>query len=223
MKEQSEKAVKKGTRSYFYAVLGCIAVLLAAAIVITAVALSGKKDNVADAPIDNPTDIETPGGNEEPEPVGPSEPDKPDEPAPVTKPDGFYAPVAKMEALNQYGFYYNKTLNCYHLHGGIDFSAAAGDKVFAADDGVIEEVYTSDLLCGGKIVIRHADDVRTVYEYVDVAAGLKAGDSVTRGQEIAAVAAATGAEYKEGAHLHFEVIEDGSSVDPSEYLTMEEK
>ena len=218
MKEQSEKAVKKGSRSYFYAVLGCIAVLLAAAIVISAVALSGREDDIAAVP--DPGEIVTPGGDE---PAAPSEPDKPDEPAPVVKPDGFYAPVADMNSLNLYGFYYNKTLNCYHLHDGIDFAATAGDKVFAADDGVIEEVYTSDLLCGGKIVIRHANDVRTVYEYVDVAAGLNVGDSVTRGQEIAVVAAATGAEYKEGAHLHFETIEDGDSVDPSKYLTMEEK
>lgn len=218
MKEQSEKAVKKGSRSYFYAVLGCIAVLLAAAIVITAVALSGREDDIAAVP--DPGEIVTPGGDE---PAAPTEPDKPDEPAPVVKPDGFYAPVADMNSLNLYGFYYNKTLNCYHLHDGIDFAATAGDKVFAADDGVIEEVYTSDLLCGGKIVIRHANDVRTVYEYVDVAAGLNVGDSVTRGQEIAVVAAATGAEYKEGAHLHFETIEDGDSVDPSKYLTMEEK
>ena len=218
MKEQSEKAVKKGSKSSFYAVLGCIAVLLAAAIVITAVALSGREDDIAAVP--DPGEIVTPGGDE---PAAPTEPDKPDEPAPVVKPDGFYAPVADMNSLNLYGFYYNKTLNCYHLHDGIDFAATAGDKVFAADDGVIEEVYTSDLLCGGKIVIRHANDVRTVYEYVDVAAGLNVGDSVTRGQEIAVVAAATGAEYKEGAHLHFETIEDGDSVDPSKYLTMEEK
>lgn len=218
MKEQSEKAVKKGSKSYFYAVLGCIAVLLAAAIVITAVALSGREDDIAAVP--DPGEIVTPGGDE---PAAPTEPDKPDEPAPVVKPDGFYAPVADMNSLNLYGFYYNKTLNCYHLHDGIDFAATAGDKVFAADDGVIEEVYTSDLLCGGKIVIRHANDMRTVYEYVDVAAGLNVGDSVTRGQEIAVVAAATGAEYKEGAHLHFETIEDGDSVDPSKYLTMEEK
>ena len=218
MKEQSEKAVKKGSKSYFYAVLGCIAVLLAAAIVITAVALSGREDDIAAVP--DPGEIVTPGGDE---PAAPTEPDKPDEPAPVVKPDGFYAPVADMNSLNLYGFYYNKTLNCYHLHDGIDFAATAGDKVFAADDGVIEEVYTSDLLCGGKIVIRHANDVRTVYEYVDVAAGLNVGDSVTRGQEIAVVAAATGAEYKEGAHLHFETIEEGDSVDPSKYLTLEEK
>ena len=94
--------MKKGSRSYFYAVLGCIAVLLAAAIVITAVALSGRKDDIAGIP--DPGEIVTPGGDE---PAAPSEPDKPDEPAPVTKPDGFYAPVADMNSLNLYGFYYN--------------------------------------------------------------------------------------------------------------------
>ena len=54
MKDQNEKAMKKGTRSYFYAVLGCIAVLLAAAIVITAIALSNRKDNMAEIPEPTP-------------------------------------------------------------------------------------------------------------------------------------------------------------------------
>ncbi len=210
MKDQNEKAMKKGTRSYFYAVLGCIAVLLAAAIVITAIALSKRKDNMAEIP--EPTPVT---------PVTPDEPSVPDEPAIAD--DGFYKPVSSLNALNQHGFYYNKTLNCYHLHQGIDFEATAGDNVYAAEDGVIEEVYASDLLCGGKIVIKHDNDVRTVYEYVEAAANLKAGDTVTRGQAIGTVAAATGAEYKDGAHLHFEVIEKGESVDPSSYLTLEEK
>ena len=48
MKGQNEKTEKKSARSYFYAVLGCIAVLLAAAIVITAIAISGKKQNVVE-------------------------------------------------------------------------------------------------------------------------------------------------------------------------------
>ncbi|MDD6994786.1 MAG: M23 family metallopeptidase [Candidatus Borkfalkiaceae bacterium] len=217
MKEH-EKTEKKGTRSYFYAILGCIAVLLAAAIVITAIALSGKKQNVIEAP--DPSQSEEPVTPDDP--VGPADPVTPDEPV-IVEPEGFYSPVAEMNVLNQYEFYYNKTLNCYHLHSGIDFSATAGDTVFAADDGVVEETYSSDLLCGGKIVIRHADNVYTVYEYVDVAANLKAGDTITRGQAIGTVAAATGAEYKEGAHLHFEVLQNGSAVDPASFLTMEEK
>lgn len=213
MKDQNEKAMKKGARSYFYAVLGCVAVLLAAAIVITAIALSGGKQEVAENPaIENPT-IDVPATPDDPEELE----------EPVAEDDGFFSPVASLDAINEYGFYYNKTLNCYHLHKGIDFSATAGAEVYAAEDGVVEEAYTSDLLCGGKIVIKHTNGVRTVYEYVDVAGSLKAGDTVTRGQAIGAVAAETGAEYKEGAHLHFEVIENGESVDPAAYLTFEEK
>ena len=43
------------------------------------------------------------------------------------------------------------------------------------------------------------------------------------GIDIGTVAAATGAEYKDGAHLHFEVLQEGSAVDPASFLTMEEK
>lgn len=207
MKDQNEKAMKKGARSYFYAVLGCIAVLLAAAIVITAVAVSQSKQEVATTP--------------DPVPVTPSDPVDPDEP--VVKEEGFFAPVSSLDSLNSYGFYYNKTLNVYHLHKGVDFSAEAGEEVFASDDGVVEEAYGSDVLCGGRIVIKHENGVRTVYEYVDVADGIEVGDSVTRGQAIGTVAAATGSEYKDGAHLHFEIIENGESVDPAKYLTFEEK
>ena len=124
MKEH-EKTEKKGARSYFYAILGCIAVLLAAAIVITAIALSGKKQNVLETP--DPTQNETPEN-----PVGPADPINPDEPV-IVEPEGFYSPVAELNVLNQYEFYYNKTLNRYQLHTGIDFSATAGDTVFAAE------------------------------------------------------------------------------------------
>lgn len=223
MKEQSEKTEKKASRSYFYAILGCISVLLAAAIVITAIALSGKKQNVVEAP---GSSTDEPVGPVDPvnpdEPVGPVDPVNPDEPV-IVEPDGFYSPVSEMNIINQYEFMQNKTLGYYHLHTGIDFAATAGDIVYAADDGVVEETFSSDVISGGIIRIRHADNVYTVYEYVDVAANLKAGDTVTRGQAIGTVAAATGAEYKEGAHLHFEVLKDGSTVNPAEYLTMEEK
>lgn len=223
MKEENEKSLKKGNKPYFYAILACAAVLLAAAIVITAVTLSGGKDYTAQLPVEPnpPTPVQPITPDEPNKPDTPIEPDVPD--APVDADDGFYAPLSETVALNQHGFYYNKTLNCYHLHEGIDFAAEAGSTVYAAEDGVVQEVFASDLICGGKIVVKHANDVYTVYEYVDVAADLKEGDSVTRGQAIGTVASAVGAEYKEGAHLHFEVLKNGESVDPTAYLTMEEK
>ena len=61
------------------------------------------------------------------------------------------------------------------------------------------------------------------YRFVTEVEGLKVGDTVEKGEVIATVAEATGDEYKDGAHLHFEMLVDGENVDPSTYLTMEEK
>ena len=40
---------------------------------------------------------------------------------------------------------------------------------------------------------------------------------------IATVAEANGDEYKDGAHLHFEILKNNKNVDPATYLTLEEK
>ena len=53
--------------------------------------------------------------------------------------------------------------------------------------------------------------------------GLTVGQTVKKGDVIATVAEPTGNEYKDGAHLHFEVLENGKSVDPTKHLTLEEK
>ena len=47
--------------------------------------------------------------------------------------------------------------------------------------------------------------------------------TVAKGEVIATVAEANGNEYKDGAHLHFEITKDGTVVDPATYLTLEEK
>ena len=47
--------------------------------------------------------------------------------------------------------------------------------------------------------------------------------NVEKGDVIATVAEPNGKEYKDGAHLHFEVFENGQNIDPSKYLTLEEK
>ena len=40
---------------------------------------------------------------------------------------------------------------------------------------------------------------------------------------LAAVAEANGNEYRDGAHLHFEIMKNGVSEDPAIHLTLEEK
>ena len=150
--------------------------------------------------------------------------DNPNQDEPVgTLPEGMVVPVASASVLNDYGFYHNKTLNIYYEHEGLDFTAAAGTEVFAAESGTVESIYKEDILLGTEIVIDHGNGLKTVYRFVTEAEGLKVGDQVEKGEVIATIAEANGNEYKDGAHLHFEVLQDGKNVDPALHLTLEEK
>lgn len=94
-------------------------------------------------------------------------------------------------------------------NNGIDISAAAGSAVSAATDGKVAAI-TKDADNVTIVVLRHPDNVMTVYYNVD---GVKVskGDAVKRGQTIAAVP-------KTDSYVHFEVRKGFESVDPMPYL-----
>ena len=93
---------------------------------------------------------------------------------------------------------------------GIDIAAPAGTPVKAAGAGTVAAI-TKDTSGTPIVVIRHAGGLLTVYAGVE---GLKVarGDSVTRGQTIAAVRSA------DPSFLHFEVRKGVDSMDPMPYL-----
>ncbi len=222
MKEQNASSEKKKPRLsgekkfYLFTALGCAAVLLA--IIIVAIAVSNnKKVNNVDGGQDSNTLLVP---DEPSQDVG--NPDGDDEPVIVT-PEGMLSPIESVAVSNDYGFFHNQTVNFYYEHEGVDFVATAGTEVKAVQDGVVESIYKDDILLGTEIVVNHGDGLKSVYRFVDEAEGLKVGDSVARGEVIATVAEANGNEYKDGAHLHFEIRENGVNVDPTKYLTLEEK
>lgn len=221
MKEENGKKMNKQKRLYFYGILGCVAVVLSFVIIAACVNLSNDKQNEQ---ANNPPAVEQPDDTDTPTQKPIETPDDTQQDKPVdTKPDGFVLPVTNAEVSNEYGFFYNQTLNNYYEHEGYDFVATVGEKVYAVEDGTIESVYTSDVLSGTEIVVNHGNGVKTVYRFVTAKEGLSAGMKVDKGTEIAIVAEANGNEYKDGAHLHFEVLKDGKTVDPALYLTFEEK
>ena len=104
-----------------------------------------------------------------------------------------------------------------------EIAAEVGAEVLAVQDGVVESIYRDDILTGTEITVDHGDGVKTVYRFVTANEDLTVGMAVKRGDCIATVAEATGEEYKDGAHLHFEVRKSGATMDPAVYLTFEEK
>ncbi|MFC3615837.1 peptidoglycan DD-metalloendopeptidase family protein [Lutimaribacter marinistellae] len=93
---------------------------------------------------------------------------------------------------------------------GIDFAAAPGTAVTAADGGTVAAI-TSDADQVPIIVLRHADNLLTVYANVD-GIEVNKGDTVRRGQKIARLRGG------DNAYLHFEVRKGFDSVDPEPYL-----
>ena len=114
-------------------------------------------------------------------------------------------------------------------HGGIDISngATMGAAVYAADNGTVIDVcnscthnYGKDGSCGcgggygNYIMISHGNGMVTMYGHLSYAS-VSLGQTVSRGETIGA-AGSTG--WSTGAHLHFEVIVNGSKVDPCSYV-----
>ncbi len=93
---------------------------------------------------------------------------------------------------------------------GIDIAAAAGTPVKAAEAGTVAAI-TKDTAQVQIVVIRHADNLLTVYAGVD-ALKVKKGDKVGRGQQIGVV------RQGNPAFLHFEVRKGADSLDPSSFL-----
>ena len=200
--------------------IALIALIVIAVVVSNAASVDSPTVNLK--PTNSSTKEEANLPDDNPEVNGSADNPTPDEPV-GTLPEGMVVPVATANVLNDYGFYHNKTLNIYYEHEGLDFTAAAGTDVLAAESGVIESIYKEDILLGTEIVIDHGDGLKTVYRFVTEAEGLKVGDEVEKGQVIATIAEANGNEYKDGAHLHFEILQDGKNVDPALHLTLEEK
>ncbi|MEM8553970.1 MAG: peptidoglycan DD-metalloendopeptidase family protein [Pseudomonadota bacterium] len=93
---------------------------------------------------------------------------------------------------------------------GIDFAAPVGSPVRAAAAGTVAAI-TQDVDQVPIIVLRHADNVLTVYANVDNIRVAKDAQ-VARGEQIAAV------REDDPSFLHFEIREGFDSVDPLEYL-----
>lgn len=98
-------------------------------------------------------------------------------------------------------------------HKGIDFKANVGDPVLAVADGVVS--YAGVRSGYGNVVeVDHGNGYVTRYAH-NSRLVVKAGDLVRAGQMVAQ-AGSTGRST--GAHVHFEVWEDGRVVNPRKFL-----
>ena len=215
---EKKKGMSKEKKFYLFTAVGCALTMVG--IILLAVLLPNK--TVEDPTLNAPQNSAQGNTPNEDQTVNGDQDSVTNEPV-VNTPEGMMMPVETVSIVNDYGFYHNKTLNNYYEHTGVDFSAEVGAEVLAVQDGVIESIYRDDILTGTEITVDHGDGVKTTYRFVTAREDLTVGAEVKRGECIATIAEATGEEYKDGAHLHFEVKKEGATVDPAVYLTFEEK
>ena len=117
---------------------------------------------------------------------------------------------------------YSPTLDEYRVHGGIDIASTLGAKVGAAADGTVSEI-TEDPLLGVSVTVEHKGGLKTVYRNLapELASGLEVGSIVVRGQTLGYVGETALVECADEPHLHLEVLLDGVSVDPLDYIAEE--
>ena len=112
---------------------------------------------------------------------------------------------------SKFGNRLHPVLKKYSLHTGVDIAVSGcnGDPVVAAAAGtVIKATYSKAY--GNYVVIDHGGGITTLYAHSSKLV-VKAGDKVSAGQEIMKVGT-TG--YSTGPHLHFEVRENGTYLNP---------
>ncbi len=174
-----------------------------------------EKPNSSTLPNENSSD-EKPDDKED----GENQPDKPTQVV-----VSFILPVENGTVICDYteaSLVYNQTLNVYTGHCAIDFGAEAGTAVKVVYKGRIESITTS-YLTGTTVTVDHGNNLKTVYNGIEVVDGITQGMTLDQGAVIGTVSDNNRQEYKDGPHLHFEVYENGEKISPYKYLTVSDK
>ena len=134
----------------------------------------------------------------------------------VTGSGGFTWPLpCSTRVSSEYGTRSDPFTGETRTHNGLDIDGFGNDGapvVAAAGGTVVTASY--DSAYGNYVVIDHGG-TSTVYAHLS-GLGVSAGETVTQGETIGAVGSTGRAT---GTHLHFEVYEGGSRVDPSQYFS----
>ena len=128
-------------------------------------------------------------------------------------------PVAKNQCkvVSGFGMRFHPILRYRRLHSGIDLTARPGTPIYATGDGVVRVAGRNPQGMAGYGVVTlidHGFGIQTLYAHMQNTK-VRVGQKVKRGEQIGTVGS-TG--ISTGAHLHYEVIQNGKKVDPVYYF-----
>ncbi len=126
-------------------------------------------------------------------------------------------PVNAARISSGFGMRRHPILGYSKMHKGMDFAAPTGTPIYAAGDGIIVDRGWKNGY-GNYIRIKHNGSLATAYAHMSrFASGFNRGSRVRQGQIIGYVGS-TGRST--GPHLHFEVMVNGTQVNPLKVANM---
>lgn len=136
---------------------------------------------------------------------------------PATNSSGFIRPASGYNS-SPYGMRINPVDGVYRMHRGMDI--AGGGPILATQSGVVESA-GYDSIYGYHVVVNHGmiNGVEVKSKYAHMIPGLfvAPGQHVGQGQQLG-IMGTTG--QSTGVHLHFEIFENGSQVNPLKYVSL---
>jgi murein DD-endopeptidase MepM/ murein hydrolase activator NlpD len=120
-------------------------------------------------------------------------------------------PVDGARLTSGFGMRLHPLLGFTRMHKGVDFGVPTGTPIFAAGDAVVEQSGWAGGY-GRFVKLRHNQHTETAYGHMSrIALTATVGQRVHQGQIIGYVGMTGDAT---GPHLHYEVIKDGTQVNP---------
>ena len=121
----------------------------------------------------------------------------------------------KGRITSKFGWRIHPVLGTSKYHSGIDIGGQGyGAEIYAADSGTVVTSAKSDTY-GNYVVINHGNGYTTLYAHMQ-SRNVKAGDKVAKGDVIGWVGS-TG--LSNGPHLHFEIWDNGTRIDPAKFYS----
>jgi len=112
---------------------------------------------------------------------------------------------------------YSETLKEWITHNGIDIKAEKTTIVKASETGTITAI-KNDPRYGITVIIEHANGFQTIYANLLTAEFVTEGETVQKGQTIGTVGNTATFEIADDPHLHFEILQNGTYVDPELWI-----
>jgi murein DD-endopeptidase MepM/ murein hydrolase activator NlpD len=160
-----------------------------------------------------------PGPRLDPAPRPGPEPAAVPEPAPTPAVGGGrLSRPATAPITSPFGMRFHPILRRWRLHNGIDFGVGCGTPVSAAAEGrVVSSAFSTGY--GNRVVVDHGgiDGIPLATTYNHLTRRLVQVGSVVRRGQVVGISGTTG--LSTGCHLHFEVLDNGSVVDPMGWLS----